>query len=1327
MTTQSQTDPTDLYQSQLDQLSNTVLGMISNLFLSNQNENKNHGTATAIIELERNIQNILFLVNQERSRFKILERQLNVENSALKAEVLLMKRLMQLSSEAKKNPPLKKMKSEESLVSPSTSEEGHAPGLGETSGKSLNIASVGSHSTQTNKSSFSPLPKQFAAGTSKDSTDTNTSDDKQRSPKKTSAKSDRTTEDVEGNKKLKRSQSKLSNSGSVNPVQNPNQLQQPNLESTAVSLPELPDDETIHKAEKSEDNDRPGSTETIDPLKQSKNKQPRRAQTVNSKVQKGSSKPTRDTKSSSTTNPAPAPSSPSSGTSSNSSSPNLFRSKSKLFSKSSMKIQTQNQSSSSMSTSPGSSPSTSPSFPLFSLISPRSNSLSNVTQGDKKKSSKSSLKLSTTGTTNTTSTSNSTNTGNANDQQPSKSSTNTKQSIKSSRDGSKSPKEHQNDPFTSETDKPPVSDDKQNGSRQPSHDEDNNNNSNDKPIQDNNNEDRRNTVHDEGDIIVRSKSDVELDRVTGREDTTTSPITIPNSQRELRSDYSYIDIDADSEVDLPPLPTAPLPPPLPSPNVLAILSEEELSQFSISSADPSDPSDAKQTPPPTTTTATTTTTTTTTKDKLRSKKKKQKDVTTNTTTITSEFAIEPECDESSSSSSSSSELINDTDDDDDDKSLDDDEVDKAIGNIQHSSNRKNSLSPTQQEAYVELKLIEDDIAQKESQASSPISSLDKLDKLCLNERKMSSRHRTESAEDSNDEDDHDDDDSIQSNNNDDDSVDLIIGNLPTTAELLKRSKNEKSVNNQPQQRQQLHHRPSKAIPANVTKVNDAIYKEFTDLRQKLIKNQHETVETELEKKLFKMEDKISRLNLELSVTHQHFCKLRTFKNKMEEQLFAAGSGPFGLSTIAVRDGFAYVRMLIASQSTNPAARTTTLWKKRRILLTERSIYVFKTSGQSHEMHIRIRFTTELVIEESERIFTISPYLMAKFNPSTIQPSSQQPQYAAIQFLCPNESEKKSWIQEIKSCVVNVKSPLAKYELDDRNSLLSKLIISDFRIATAIVEYTADSPDSDDIVSLVLLALESQGELYNFLQHCVMEDIDRTKHLTGLFRQNTVESRILKVYCNRVGSQYLNEVIKPNVESIIANNKEMEVFEHKLKDKSHLESNRDNVREAFLIILDQVLGSAVKIPSQIQYILHLIAFSVRSKFRRNDIVPHSTGFFFFLRFICPVIIHYSTLPTTPTNIKRGLLLITKLLQTLSNNVFIGSKEQEMKAFNTLLYNNRDKYSAFVEQISAYKHHEPPPPPSTQSSSTMSQKSYELLKDIIISISDKLEPILYTAIS
>ena len=81
---------------------------------------------------------------------------------------------------------------------------------------------------------------------------------------------------------------------------------------------------------------------------------------------------------------------------------------------------------------------------------------------------------------------------------------------------------------------------------------------------------------------------------------------------------------------------------------------------------------------------------------------------------------------------------------------------------------------------------------------------------------------------------------------------------------------------------------------------------------------------------------------------------------------------------------------------------------------------------------------------------------------------------------------------------------------------------------------------------------------------------------------------------------------------------------------------------------------------------------------------AVGAFIFLRFFCPAIVAPDAeglISNTPSKeMRRGLLLIAKVVQNLANNVLFGAKEPYMYPLNDFLSQNIFYVTGFLREIS-----------------------------------------------
>jgi len=81
---------------------------------------------------------------------------------------------------------------------------------------------------------------------------------------------------------------------------------------------------------------------------------------------------------------------------------------------------------------------------------------------------------------------------------------------------------------------------------------------------------------------------------------------------------------------------------------------------------------------------------------------------------------------------------------------------------------------------------------------------------------------------------------------------------------------------------------------------------------------------------------------------------------------------------------------------------------------------------------------------------------------------------------------------------------------------------------------------------------------------------------------------------------------------------------------------------------------------------------------------AVGAFIFLRFFCPAIVAPDAegliISAPSKEMRRGLLLIAKVVQNLANNVLFGAKEPYMFPLNDFLTQNIYRVTTFLREIS-----------------------------------------------
>jgi GTPase-activator protein for Ras-like GTPase len=119
--------------------------------------------------------------------------------------------------------------------------------------------------------------------------------------------------------------------------------------------------------------------------------------------------------------------------------------------------------------------------------------------------------------------------------------------------------------------------------------------------------------------------------------------------------------------------------------------------------------------------------------------------------------------------------------------------------------------------------------------------------------------------------------------------------------------------------------------------------------------------------------------------------------------------------------------------------------------------------------------------------------------------------------------------------------------------------------------------------------------------------------------------------------------------------------------------------------DGIIHSIPRLPIMLRQVLRQVSGLVRVTFPR---MPHTDTYSFigsilFLRYICPALVmpaHHGVVKSAPPrHVGRGLILVSKMLQNLSNGVEFGDKEQCMVCLNAFIIRNRFTLRSYFRHV------------------------------------------------
>lgn len=180
---------------------------------------------------------------------------------------------------------------------------------------------------------------------------------------------------------------------------------------------------------------------------------------------------------------------------------------------------------------------------------------------------------------------------------------------------------------------------------------------------------------------------------------------------------------------------------------------------------------------------------------------------------------------------------------------------------------------------------------------------------------------------------------------------------------------------------------------------------------------------------------------------------------------------------------------------------------------------------------------------------------------------------------------------------------------------------------------------------------------------------------------------MSVFAKTHGAEYCRSVLQPVFTQLAEKPAEERTYEldsTKVGPGEDVAKNKQNVVNATELFLNAICASANEAPRAFREVCHCILTSVRERYPEAKYT--ALGAFIFLRFFCPVIVSPESEGLVKSNVtitremKRGHLIVTKVIQNLANNVFFGAKETYMIVLNDFLTSNIYKVTSFLREIS-----------------------------------------------
>ncbi|KAL2759502.1 hypothetical protein ACRALDRAFT_1074229 [Sodiomyces alcalophilus JCM 7366] len=263
------------------------------------------------------------------------------------------------------------------------------------------------------------------------------------------------------------------------------------------------------------------------------------------------------------------------------------------------------------------------------------------------------------------------------------------------------------------------------------------------------------------------------------------------------------------------------------------------------------------------------------------------------------------------------------------------------------------------------------------------------------------------------------------------------------------------------------------------------------------------------------------------------------------------------------------------------------------------------------------------------------------------------------------------------------SNLTDSAVSEKYDELLELLTKDMTLVAA-VSVVCPSTEVDELSVSLLTIFEHRGKTFDLFETLIKQEIEDTENETEILRRTCVATKMLSIYAKWKGQAYLKATLQQVVERLMLTSKDLalELDPARVASPDELQKNALQLQIVVKVFIDEICASSANIPPAFRKICNIISTAVRPRFPEAKYT--AVGAFIFLRFFCPAIVAPEVeglLDTSPSKeLRRGLLLIAKVIQNLANNVLFGAKEPYMFPLNDFLSHHIFRVTTFLREIS-----------------------------------------------
>lgn len=201
--------------------------------------------------------------------------------------------------------------------------------------------------------------------------------------------------------------------------------------------------------------------------------------------------------------------------------------------------------------------------------------------------------------------------------------------------------------------------------------------------------------------------------------------------------------------------------------------------------------------------------------------------------------------------------------------------------------------------------------------------------------------------------------------------------------------------------------------------------------------------------------------------------------------------------------------------------------------------------------------------------------------------------------------------------------------------------------------------------------------------------------SSLFRGNSILTKSVERYFNRIGQEYLDKAVGGIIRKIVSSEMCLELDPNRIRESDNqrkmaiIEGNYSRLLKLAEELWSRIMRTSNDLPSGIKEQLKAFRKNLEIICRDDELKStlNCISGFLFLRFFCPVILNpkmFHIVGNHPDeNPKRTLTLLAKVLLNLSTLTLFGKKEPWMTKMNDFILKHNDELTDYIDKVTDKK--------------------------------------------